>query len=138
MQQNTQGAVTSYRANGSQLAVENADPHKLIDMLLERAIGRLAAARGLMERGVAHGRGEHISSAMAIVAALQSSLDHEQGGSLSSRLDALYDYMSRQLIKANISNDVRCVEEVSDLLREIRTGWQGIKPSPPPQTSLSA
>lgn len=138
MHPNSQGAVTSYRAHGSQLAVENADPHKIIDMLLERAIGRLAAARGLMQRGDAHAKGEHISGAMAIVTTLQSSLDHEQGGSLSANLNALYDYMSRQLIKANISNDVRCVEEVSDLLREIRTGWQGIKPSTPPTTSLSA
>ncbi|MFK7886255.1 MAG: flagellar export chaperone FliS [Gammaproteobacteria bacterium] len=128
MYPNSQGAVSSYRAHGSKLAVENADPHKLIDMLLERAIGRLAAARGLMQRGNDSAKGEHISGVMAIITALQSSLDHERGGAISTELDALYDYMGRQLIKANISNDVRCVEEVSALLREIRTGWQGIKP----------
>lgn len=135
MHSKSQGALTSYRAHGSKLAVENADPHKLIDLLLERAIGRLAAAKGLMERGTAHAKGEHISSAMAIVTALQSSLDHTQGGSISKDLDALYDYMSRQLIKANIANDVSCVEEVGELLRQIRAGWQGIAPAKTPLTA---
>lgn len=128
-------AVSSYRDNGAKLAADQADPHKLIDMLLERALSRLAMARGLMQRGENHAKGEHISGVTAIITALQAFLDHERGGSLAKNLDALYDYMMRQLIQANVKNDLARVEEVVSLLKEVRSGWQGIKPAP--QTAAS-
>jgi len=45
------------------------------------------------------------------------------GGSLAANLDDLYDYMARQLINANLQNKVETLDEVSGLLREIRSAW---------------
>lgn len=126
MNYSNRSALGSYRANGATMAAEHADPHKLIDMLMERALSRLASARGHMQREDSHGRGEHISGAMAIITGLQSFLDHGQGGALAGNLDALYDYMGRQLVQANMSNNIEPLEEVIGLLKDIRGAWQGI------------
>ncbi|MEM6639230.1 MAG: flagellar export chaperone FliS [Pseudomonadota bacterium] len=120
-------ALASYKDHGASLVADTADPHTLIDMLLERAIARIAIARGLMQRGKAHEKGEHVSGVTAIITALQTFLDHERGGELASNLGNLYDYMLRRLIQANLRDDEAALEEVSSLLKEVRSGWQGIK-----------
>ncbi|MEO1573558.1 MAG: flagellar export chaperone FliS [Pseudomonadota bacterium] len=129
MQARNDSAMNSYRAHGMPLAADSADPHTLIDMLFERALSRLAIARGLMQRGKHHEKGEHVSGVTAIITALQAFLDHDKGGALARNLDALYDYMMRRLIHANVKNDLAALEEVVSLLKEIRSGWQGIKPA---------
>ena len=44
------------------------------------------------------------------------------------RLDALYDYMSRRLLQANLRNDVSALDEVSTLLQKIRASWVQVPP----------
>ncbi len=121
-------ALGSYQANGASLAVDHANPHQLIDMLMTRALGRLAIARGNINRGNSQAKRENLSGVMAIIAGLQSFLDHKKGGTVSNDLDALYDYMGRQLVKANVGDDLAPLEEVIVLLKEIHGAWQQIKP----------
>ena len=121
-------ALGSYRDNGAAMAVNHASPYQLIALLMERAVSRLAIARGHMQREQWHAKGEHISGAMAVITGLQSFLDHSQGGDIAAKLDALYDYMGRQLVHANLHNDVKALEEVTSLLKEIQLGWAGIEP----------
>jgi flagellar protein FliS len=52
----------------------------------------------------------------------------EAGGEIAENLDSLYDYMLRRLMKAHAENDVAILDEVISLLREIKLGWDGIKP----------
>ena len=53
----------------------------------------------------------------------------EAGGELAERLDALYTYMVQRLMKAHIDNDAAILDEVATLLREVKSGWDGIKDS---------
>ncbi len=124
----THSALGSYRDNGAAMAMNHASPHQLIDLLMERAMSRLAIARGHMQREQSHDKGEHISGAMAIITGLQSFLDHSTEGDLAAKLDALYDYMGRKLVQANVHNDIAALEEVTTLFKEIRQGWQAIEP----------
>ncbi len=121
-----QGALDTYQANGIKAAVEGANPHRLIDMLMERALARIAIAKGHMQRGHVAEKGEHVSGAMAIIDGLRTFLDHEAGGELASDLDSLYEYMSRRLLEANMSDEVSILDEVSELVREIRSAWVAI------------
>ncbi len=121
-----QGALENYRSTGVQTAMESASPHRLIDMLLERGLARIAIAKGHIQRDDVAGRGEHISGAMAIVTGLRTFLDHEAGGSVAANLEALYDYIGRRLVEANLNNDEHILDEVAGLLREVRTAWQAI------------
>ena len=121
-----QNGSFEYRKVGVQTGVENASPHKLIQMLLEGAIEKVQLARGYMERGETAKKGETVSWAMAIVDGLRSSLDIGRGGEVAENLDALYDYMLRRLAEANLANDLGMLDEVAKLLNEIRDGWNGI------------
>jgi len=124
----TKGAK-EYSQVSLQTEVMEADPHKLIQLLLEGALTRLAMAKNCMEQKDIEGRNEKIGRAIDIICALQESLDHEQGGEISTNLERLYDYMTRRLFDANRLNDVDMVNEVMGLLLEVKSGWEGIRDS---------
>ena len=102
------------------------DPHHLTLMLMDGALERLNAARGHMERGDTGQKAQLIHRVVSIIAELRGSLDHRQGGPLAHNLDDLYEYMARQLMRANAENRVGLVEEVISLLGEIRSAWVAV------------
>ncbi|MBL4584362.1 MAG: flagellar export chaperone FliS [Pseudomonadales bacterium] len=120
-------AMNQYKSVGVQSGLENASPHLLIQMLLDGALGRLALAKGFMERANHEEKGRALSAAISIIGGLQGSLDLEKGGEIAGNLNALYTYMSERLFSAGAENDVTILDEVSTLLNEIRESWQGIK-----------
>ena len=121
--------IATYRKLGLQTAVEAANPHKLIQMMLDGALAKIRIARGFMERGEIASKCENIDWAIAIIGGLRGSLDHESGGDIAGNLDALYEYMMRQLALANAANALDMLDEVVGLLGEIRDGWGTIAPS---------
>ncbi len=106
--------------------VSDADPHRLVQMLLEGALGKIAVVKGLMSRKEVAKKGEVISQAVSIISGLRASLDLNAGGELATNLDNIYDYIERRLLKANMNNDVAILDEVSTLLHEIKSGWETI------------
>lgn len=108
---------------------DDADPHRLIGMLYDGALEHLAAARADIARREVVAKLRHVSRAMAIVEHLRLVLDHEAGGELAARLDALYDYLLRRIAQANASNDADALCEVSNLLITIKSGWDQIAPN---------
>lgn len=126
MPRTMQNGIFEYRKVGVQTGVENASPHKLIQMLLDGAIEKVQLARGYMERREIAQKGQTVSWAMAIIDGLRSSLDMSRGGEVAENLDGLYDYMLRRLAEANLRNDLAMLDEVVKLLNEIREGWNGI------------
>ena len=123
---NTQGGIEQYKNNNVQGAIESATPHRLIQMLMEGALSKLASAKGFMDRGDIARKGEHISWAMSIIDGLKLSLDKSVGGELVQNLEDLYDYMNRRLLQANLHNKQEYIDEVMGLLTEIKSGWDAI------------
>ena len=108
--------------------VADADPHKLIQMLMDACAERLMSARGCIERGESARKASLLHSCVTLVAELRGSLNMSEGGPLANNLSALYEYMTRQLLLANVENDVGKVTEVLGLLNEIRSAWIAIGP----------
>lgn len=123
---NAMTALQQYQTVNTQAQAAGADPHRLIQMLMEGGLTRLAQARGAMERQQTAMKGELIGKAIGIVNGLRQSLDLEQGGEIAVNLDGLYDYMARRLMEANLKNDPAILEEISGLLREVKEGWDAI------------
>ena len=121
-----QNALDQYKQVGVQSGIESASPHRLIQMLMAGALEKMSAAKGFMARGEVGPKGEQIGWAISIIDGLRVSLDKSVGGELVDNLDALYDYMGRQLVVANMNNDVEMLNEVAVLMREIKAGWDGI------------
>jgi flagellar protein FliS len=116
----TLGAYQSVAAHGG---VAAADPHRLIVMLMDGALERIAQARGCMQHGIAGDKNSLLSSAVTIIDELRCSLDLKAGGPIAANLEDLYDYICRQLVKANMSNRIGILDEVTHLMHEIRAAW---------------
>jgi flagellar protein FliS len=106
--------------------VTEANPHRLVLMLLEGAISKIAIVKGLMIRKEVAKKGELIGQSIAIVGGLKSSLDKEAGGEIATNLGNLYEYIEHRLLTANLKNDVTILDEVSKLLHEVKAGWESI------------
>lgn len=120
------GVMNGYKNTGLSGAVEGATPHRLIQMLMEGVLDRIASARGCMERGEIARKGAQISWAISIVEGLRVSLDKSIGGEIAQNLDNLYGYMVLRLTEANMKNEPAYLDEVSDLLRQIKGAWDAI------------
>lgn len=124
---NPQEALKQYRQLGIESEITNASPHRLIQLLFEGALARLAAAQGAIARGDLAAKGELLGKAIGIVGGLRSSLDMD-AGDLSERLDRLYEYINLKLLEASVQNDVEKVGEAIQLLKTVKSGWDEIAP----------
>ncbi|WGL51903.1 flagellar export chaperone FliS [Nocardioides sp. BP30] len=116
MQSNARSAYT-------QNAVGTASPSTLLVMLFDRLV--LDCERGLratMARDNLEANKQYVH-AQSIVSHLQGSLDPE-GWSGGRELMALYAYLQRRLIQANVRHDVKVGREVVALTRHLRDTWK--------------
>ena len=111
-------------------AVSTVDQRKLIVMLYDGAIKFLTVAVDKMDKTDRYEAHKNLIRGKSIIAELLASLNMEQGGEIASNLQRLYTYMFNELIEANLENDSGRVVKVVVLLKELRTGWQGIQETP--------
>lgn len=124
--------IKSYAQIGVESAVMSASPHKLVSMLFDGATSALVRARLFMQQGDIAAKGESLSKAINIIDnGLKAGLDQEHGSELVENLTALYDYMVRRLLLANVRNDSQIIEEVENLLANIASAWKQINPQAP-------
>jgi flagellar secretion chaperone FliS len=117
----------AYQKVGIETALQNASPHQLIVLLLTGARQAILVARGGIDQKNIPLKGSSISKAIDIILnGLRASIDTEQGGEIAANLSALYDYMARRLLHANMHNDVGALDEVLRLLGEIQESWEAI------------
>ncbi|MFT4063121.1 flagellar export chaperone FliS [Paraburkholderia sp.] len=121
--------ANAYARVGVETAVTGASPHRLIVLLYQGARQAIAQARMHFQQGNVAGRGMAISKAIRIVeSGLQQSLNLEAGGEIAGRLNALYSYMTRRLLEANIQQSEAMLVEIDGLLATLEEAWIGIAP----------
>jgi len=111
-------ARSAYTGN----AVATASPSRLLVMLFDRLV--LDCERGLRALMAADHKEAHaqLVHAQAIITHLQGSLDTE-GWTGGRELMALYGYLQRRLVQANVSKDQRAGREVVAITRHLRDTW---------------
>lgn len=119
--------LQAYQRVNTQTSITDADPHKLIQLLYNGALERINMARARIQQKDYGAKAQLINKAIEIIGGLRSFLDFEQGGDLALRLEALYDYMERSLLEASAKNDLAKLDEVANLLRSVKEGWDGIR-----------
>lgn len=125
---NPMRALRQYQKVNSHAQVSEASPHRLIQMLLEGGLDRLAQAKGAMARGDIAQKCVLLTKAIDIIIGLRQGLDEEKAEDPAAiqQLDSLYEYMSTRLLQANVNNDPEIIDEVARLLITIKSGWDAI------------
>ena len=125
--------AAQYRSVRSHGLVADTSPTRLVQIMFEHILINLATAQGCMARieddlplSEVTQKLAAMRKAVQLIGQLNVTLDMERGGKIAADLRALYEYMLVRLTHANAYNDARIVTEVSNLVREIKTGWDGI------------
>jgi flagellar protein FliS len=122
-----QRGVNLYAKVGLETGVVAASPNKLIVMLYEGAISACHSAIAFMQKEDISNKGAMLSKAISIIeSGLRLSLDKKVGGEIAESLDALYAYMSKRLMMANIHNQPELINEVIKLLTDLKGAWEAI------------
>ncbi|MBD0682081.1 MULTISPECIES: flagellar export chaperone FliS [Pseudomonas] len=125
---NPMKALRQYQKVNSHAQISEASPHRLVQMLMEGGLDRMAQAKGALERGdIAH-KGLMIGKAVDIIGGLREGIDAERAKEDESlqQLDSLYGYMIQRLTNANLKNDPQIIDEVMGLLVTVKSGWDAI------------
>jgi flagellar protein FliS len=134
-----QRGLQAYGRVSVETGVSGAGGHELILMLLDGAITAVGNGKRQMAAGEIAKKAESIAKAIAIIdEGLRLALDVESGGPIAQNLLALYDYMSRRLVMANLKNQPAMLDEVKRLLGEIRDAWAAVKPAIDPSRPAMA
>lgn len=125
---NPMRALRQYQKVNSHAQVSEASPHRLVQMLMEGALDRMAQAKGAMARGDIAQKGLLLGKAIDILIGLRDGLNPEKTDDPAAlqQLDNLYAYMTTRLLEANSKNDVTMIDEVAALMITLKEGWDGI------------
>ena len=103
-------------------SVMTATKEELTLMLYEGAIKFCNQAIAAVEKEDFAKSNQLILRVEDIVREFQITLDHQFP--ISKQFDALYDYMHRRLVEANMKKDIEMLGEVRDMFREFRDTWK--------------
>lgn len=99
---------------------------QLVVTLYEGAINFLRQAIADLEQGDYASKGNRIAKATDIILELNTVLDMDKGGQIAQNLRSLYNFMQQHLSEANLKKDAAMVQDVINLLEELKQGWQAV------------
>ncbi|NNC76705.1 MAG: flagellar export chaperone FliS [Woeseiaceae bacterium] len=123
---NRESAVKQYQSIATRSRIDDASPHRLIQLMMERALSKIGLAKTHMKENRVQDKGNNITDAISIINGLQASLNHSVDDRMSENFDALYAYMMRRLLEANLKNETSILDEVAGLLGELKEAWDAI------------
>jgi flagellar protein FliS len=118
--------IQAYKKDSLKSDLAGADPHRIIQLLMQGALERLALAKGCIERRDLEGKANVLTRAIEIINALKDSLDRSYNPELADNLDSLYDYMTFRITEASSKLDNSIIDEVMGLLLQIKGAWDQI------------
>jgi flagellar protein FliS len=118
----TARAIATYQ----EVQVTSRSPLELVVMLYDGAIAALRTAHDAMLRQDLVAKGNAIRKALTIVQHLQSSLNMEEGGEVSAKLDEVYRDVISRILEANVQRNPVHLEEAVRLLTTVREAWSAL------------
>lgn len=105
-----------------EVQVQTAPPENLVLMLYDGAIRFATQAKADLATGNREAAHNNLTRAQDIMGELMGSLNMELG-EIAENLFSLYEYMQYRLIEANIKRSAGHIDEVLQMLRELRQAW---------------
>ena len=119
-------SANQYRANSV-----NTSPLQLVVMCYDGMLRFMKKAREAIEKGDVELKVKNINKTIAIIDELQNSLDFVRGGEIARNLDRVYDYFNNELMKVGMHNDLKILEHLEHLVKELRSAWAKISAESP-------
>lgn len=120
--------LEKYKSVDVHSRTETANPHELIELLLQGAQTNIIKAIGSTQQNNIQAKTASINKTISIIDGLMNSLDHEKGGEVAANLLTFYQSILKLLISANLKNDIALLRRVNELIGEILAAWRAIKP----------
>ncbi|EKO3778923.1 flagellar export chaperone FliS [Vibrio metschnikovii] len=120
------GSLQAYKKVSVDSQLSAASPHKIVQMLMAGTIERLIQGKAAMQQGNIPVKGERLGKALDIIISLRGCLSMDDGGDIAKNLDQLYEFMITQITTANHKNEPQPLDDVIDILREIKSAWDQI------------
>ncbi|ATU97424.1 flagellar export chaperone FliS [Aeromonas salmonicida] len=114
--------LKAYKATSIAADLAVADPHRVIQLMMQGFLERLAQAKGAIERQDMEAKSLAVSKAQGLLHGLQDALDMSQGA-ISENLHGLYAYMDERIWDASLTRDVAPLDEVMNLMVTIKSAW---------------
>ena len=105
--------------------VESNDPHAMISALLNELLKRMNLFKSNLkgDEAALRKRNEAYARSIAILHALQGSLDFENGGEIADNLFLVYEFARLQLLESFRSGEADRIDVAITSLQEIAGGW---------------
>ncbi|MBF8437861.1 flagellar export chaperone FliS [Halanaerobiaceae bacterium Z-7014] len=118
--------MTNYKASEqyAQTKIQTASGGDLVVMLYQGCIKFMRLAKKSMEEDNIHNTNEYLIRSQDIIMELLTTLDGEKGGEVATNLAALYEYMYRELIQANMKKDPEKIDQVESMMLELLEAWK--------------
>lgn len=116
-------AHRAYAATQRETAVSSARPIDLVVMVYERLLDHLRSAQLQMAAGT--DPVESLTKALELITTgLESCLDMERGGEIAQNLAAIYEWASRDILRARLRRDPQLIQGVIDAMNSLAQAWR--------------
>lgn len=120
-------AGARYRSVDVSTRIEGASPHRLVAILYEELLTRMSVLKGVLGGGDATRRNDSHARVLAIIAALNTGLDHDKGGDVAGLLATLYAETGRLVGLAVRDRDVAPLDDARGIIADVATAWDQIR-----------
>lgn len=107
-----------------QTSIKTANRGQILIMLYEAAIQNVKKASVAIDKKDLAGKGQAIGKAHDIINELINTLDFEVGGDIARDLERLYNFMTEQLLQANMNNTKEPLVAVQKNLETLLQAWR--------------
>jgi flagellar protein FliS len=124
----TTRAAAQYQALDIDMRVATASPHTLVALLFEALRTALLTANNATQAARAAVRVKAVTRSLAILDALDSSLDHVRGGAVARSLAEVYAQVRALTVAGNAETRPELFAAAAAQIAEIASAWDDIAP----------
>ena len=125
---NSLKSLKAYISVDRHAGAESEDAHAMITALFEELLRRMNSFRQNIagDDEAIQARNESYAKSLAILHALQSCLDFDNGGEIAENLFRLYEFSRQQLLASLRTGEVERIDMAILSLSEIRDAWNSM------------
>jgi len=118
----TMRAHRTYADNQRETSVSSAKPVELVAMVYQRLLDHLQTGKAQMAAG--EDSSESFTKAIDLITTgLESCLDKEKGGEIAQNLAFIYDWASKEIIRARLRRDPEMIQGVINAFVPLAEAW---------------